>query len=195
MFENIKRDSARYADLDGWYANLGFWITATYRFGVWADLLPTPFPRLPIRALYRLARILWRILFNVDIWAGRKGARIGPGLCLIHPANILIGSGAKIGENCLIFHEVTIGSGPIPGEPKIGNNVDIYIGARVLGGIEIGDRCMIGANCVVKKSLPPESVVIQAANRVVHRSLSPVARAADARAGQNVKKSPALPPP
>jgi serine O-acetyltransferase len=132
--------------------------------------------RIPFWLLYRVARFPLRHFFNVDIWAGARGARIGAGMYLIHPRNVIIGAGVEIGEDCLIFHEVTIGMGPVPGVPKIGKNVDIYVGARILGGISIGDQSMIGANCVVTQNVPPRMVVVPAPIRAIPRSLSPVAR-------------------
>lgn len=108
----------------------------------------------------------------------------------MHPANVTIGPGVEIGEDCLIFQDVTLATGYIPGTPKIGNNVDIYVGARVLGGIEVGDGSMIGANCVVTKSVPPGSIVLVAPSRVIPRSLSPVARRADQKFAANVSPTP-----
>jgi serine O-acetyltransferase len=175
MFENLQRDISKYKDLGGWYTHPGFWIVAIYRFGMWADSLPSRFLRIPMWVLYRLIKMLWRS-HNVHLWAGRSGTRIGAGLCLIHPMNVLIGSGVEIGEDCLIFHNVTLGTGQIPGRPKIGNNVDVYPGACVLGGVVIGDRSMIGANCVVTRNGPPDSIIITAPSRVIPKSLSPVAR-------------------
>lgn len=179
MLRELKRDSVRYADLGGWYSHPGFWIGAIYRFGVWAHSRPSALLRLPVWVLYRVARAAVRVLFNVDFWAGRSGVRIGAGLCLIHPSDIMIGQGVEIGEDCLIFHQVTIGTGPTPGVPKIGNGVDVYVGARVLGGITIGDLSMIGANCVVMRDVPPHTVVLPAANLSIPRSLSPVAGSAN----------------
>jgi serine acetyltransferase len=178
MFENLRRDSARYAQLGGWFRNSGFWIGAIYRFGNWASSLPILF-RVPLWVLYRLLRIVPSFLFNVDLWAGPRGAKIGPGLCLIHPRNIIIGGGVEIGQNCIIFHEVTLGTGHVPGTPKIGDDVDIYVGARVLGGVTIGDKAMIGANSVVTKNVPPSSVAMAGPTRIIPRSLSPVAVGAD----------------
>jgi serine O-acetyltransferase len=175
MFENLRRDAAKYRSLGGWYSCPGFWIVAVYRLGVWGQSLPHAFLRVPVRVLYRLARFPLRHIFNVDIWAGRSGARIGAGLSLIHPNNIIIGSGVEIGEDCLIFHEVTLGTGPIPGFPKIGNNVDIYVGARVLGGVAIGHHSMVGANCVVMQDVPAHSVIVPAPIRTIPRFLSPSA--------------------
>jgi serine O-acetyltransferase len=125
-------------------------------------------------------KLPWRILLNVYI---PPTARIGPGLCLIHPYNILIAPNVVIGENCLIFHEVTLGTGPTAGVPTLGNDVDVYVGARILGGVRIGDASMIGANSVVTKSIPARSVVVAPPMRIVPRSLARVARDADGKSG------------
>jgi serine O-acetyltransferase len=178
MFENLRQDSIRYEKLGGWRAHTGFWIVAVYRFGVWADALSSPVLRIPMWVLYRLVRLPYR-LYNVELWAGRGGAQIGAGMCLIHPANIYIGRGVKVGTNCKIFHEVTLGTGHIPGTPTVGNNVDIFVGARVLGGVTIGDNAMVSANCVVTKDVPAGSVVMSAPNRIIPRTLSPRARDLD----------------
>lgn len=178
MFENLRRDRTKYEDHGRWYANPGFWIVAIYRFGMWAHSLPSKFQRIPMWVLYRLLKLPFG-RYNVHLWAGRGGPRIGAGLRLIHPTNVSIGRGTEIGEDCLIFHSVTLGTGQIPGTPKIGNNVDIYPGACVLGGVMIGDRSMVGANCVVTRDVPADSIILTAPGRVIPRSLSPVARGAD----------------
>lgn len=177
VFETMRRDRARH---EGGLADPGLWIVAVYRFGMWAAALGNPLLRRPMWWLYRLAR-LPLLPFKVHLWAGHRGARIAPGLVLIHPNNVMIGAGVEIGEDCLIFHDVTIGTGPVPGVPKIGRDVDIYVGARVLGGITIGDGAMIGANCVVMRDVPAGSVVLAAPCKVIPRSLSPYASAADRR--------------
>ncbi len=185
MFENLRRDITKYEDHVRWYANPGFWIVAIYRFGMWADSLPSKFMRIPMWVLYRLIKLpLGR--YNVHLWAGRSGTRIGAGIKLIHPTNIMIGSGVVIGDDCLIFHDVTLGTGQIPGTPKIGNNVDIYPGARVLGGVKVGDNSMIGANCVVTRDIPPDSIFLTAPGRAIPRTLSPKARAVDQGASESV---------
>ena len=178
MFDNLRRDVTKYEDHGRWFANPGFWIVAIFRFGNWADSLPNILLRTPMWILYRILKLLFRH-HHVELWAGRNGTRIGAGLKLIHPTNVMIGGGVKIGEDCLIFHDVTLGTGQIPGNPKIGSNVDIYPGARILGGITIGDRSMIGANCVVTRDVPPDSIFLAAPGRVIPRTLSPVARSAD----------------
>ena len=94
MFENLRCDAKRY---DPWYWNAGFWITAIYRYGMWASALPWPL-RLPMWISYRIVHLLFFRRYNVHLWAGRGGARIGPGLCLIHPTNVMIGKGVEIGR-------------------------------------------------------------------------------------------------
>lgn len=167
FWECLRRDAARYggAGQGGWYFELGFWIGATYRYGAWCWTLPLIL-RLPLGLLYRVVNRIWRLLLHVNI---SVKAEIGPGLMLIHPTSIMIPT-TTIGENCLIFHEVTIGTNLTRGGmPTIGNNVDIYVGARVLGGITIGDNAKIGANSVVTSNVATNSIVFAGATRTLGR--------------------------
>jgi serine acetyltransferase len=164
----LRRDAARYRDLDGWWREPGFWAGATYRFGSYGRTLPLVL-RVPVQALYLLLKIPWGLLANVQVPAA---TRIGPGLCIIHPRNVYIPRESEIGEDFLVFHEVTLGTGPLPpGLPRIGNGVDVYVGAKLLGGITIGDGAKIGAGCVVNRNVAPGSAVVPAANRVVPAAL------------------------
>jgi serine O-acetyltransferase len=84
---------------------------------------------------------------------------IGKGLLIEHFGGIVINSKTKIGDFCTISHCVTIGNKKPGGlSPRIGNNVYICSGAKILGDISIGDNCIIGANAVVIESLPANSV-------------------------------------
>jgi serine O-acetyltransferase len=165
MLECLRADAARYGEFGGgkWYSELGFWITATHRYGAWVWSLPFAL-RLPLGMPFRIVNRFWRFFLHVNI---SVKAEIGPGLCLIHPTSIMIPS-TKIGSNVLIFHEVTIGANLTrQGHPTIGNNVDVYVGARILGGIKIGDNSKIGANCVVTSNVAPNSVVFSAPTRTL----------------------------
>ncbi len=85
---------------------------------------------------------------------------------------IVISGNASIGENCTIFHQVTIGVDEItdPGAaPVIGNNVIIGAGAKIIGGITIGDHVKIGANAVVTKDVPDGATVVND-NKIIHSS-------------------------
>lgn len=85
---------------------------------------------------------------------------------------IFISRGAKIGEGCTIFHQVTIGSNMLKdskgyGAPTIGKNVYIGAGAKIIGNIHIGNNCRIGANCVVTQDIPDNATVVLSEPRVI----------------------------
>ncbi|MGL5541096.1 MAG: serine O-acetyltransferase EpsC [Erysipelotrichaceae bacterium] len=116
--------------------------------------------RLYLHKHYFAARWLSNVARN---WTGieiHPGATIGKGLFIDHGMGVVIGETAIIGDDCIIFHGVTIGASGKPsvkGErrhPKIGNRVMVGAHALVLGGIEIGDDTTIGANAVVTKDAP-----------------------------------------
>lgn len=78
---------------------------------------------------------------------------------------IFISQGAKIGEGCTIFHQVTIGSNTLKdskgyGAPCIGNNVYIGAGAKIIGGVTIGNNVRVGANCIVTCDIPNDCTVV-----------------------------------
>jgi serine O-acetyltransferase len=77
---------------------------------------------------------------------------------------IFISGGARIGVNCTVYQQVTIGSNTLVdskgfGAPKIGDNCVIGAGAKLVGNITVGNNCRIGANCVVAIDIPDNSVV------------------------------------
>lgn len=83
--------------------------------------------------------------------------KIGNHIMIPHPTGIVIRKGCVIGDECKIYQNVTIGR-KNNGYPCIGNNVTIYPGAVVIGGISIGDNVVIGANAVVISDLPDHAV-------------------------------------
>lgn len=100
------------------------------------------------------------------------GARFASAPRLPHGLNgIIVSHNAVIGENCTIFHQVTIGEGR-GGAPVIGNNVLIGAGAKIIGGIQIGDNVRIGAGCVVMQDVPDNTTVLPAAPQLILRKES-----------------------
>lgn len=87
-----------------------------------------------------------------------SSCKVGAGLFIQHGFSSIIM--ADIGENCWINQQVTIGYKDKSGRPKIGNNVRITAGAKVIGDITIGDNVTIGANAVVVKNVPDNCVVV-----------------------------------
>lgn len=76
-------------------------------------------------------------------------------------------SAESIGENCWINQQVTIGYSNKIDCPTLGNNVKILAGAKVIGGVQIGDNSIVGANCVVVKNVPANAVVVGIPARIV----------------------------
>src|SRR5262245_16693156 len=98
-------------------------------------------------------------IFAVDI---NPAARMGIGIMLDHGTGIVIGETAVVGDSCSILQNVTLGgTGKETGDrhPKIGSNVLLSVGAKVLGNIKVGDCSVVGAGSVVLKEVPPRTTV------------------------------------
>lgn len=121
---------------------------------------------LPARWLSQVAR--W--LTGVEI---HPGAVIGRRFFIDHGMGVVIGETTEIGNDVTFYHGVTMGGVNLEKgkrHPTLGNKVVVGAGAKVLGAIEIGDGSRIGANAVVVKSVPPESVVVGIPGQIVKRS-------------------------
>ena len=125
--------------------------------------------RLNFRFLARVISQKNRFMTGIEI---HPGATIGNGFFIDHGMGVVIGETAEIGENVLIYHNVTLGGVSLEKKkrhPTVGNNVVIATGAKILGAITIGDNAKIGANAVVLKDVPPDSTVVGIPGRVVVR--------------------------
>jgi serine O-acetyltransferase len=119
-------------------------------------------PFLP-RLISQLARV---ITGGIEI---HPGARIGKRFFIDHGTGVVIGETAEIGDNVMLYHQVTLGAtgwwkhrgdGRVKRHPTIEDNVTIGVGASILGPITIGHDSRIGAMALVLESLPPYSVVV-----------------------------------
>ena len=106
-------------------------------------------------------------------WTGieiHPGAKIGRRLVIDHGMGIVIGETAEVGDDCLIYHGVTLGgTGKDQGKrhPTIGNNVLLSTGSKVLGPFKVGDGARIAANAVVLKEIPENATAVGVPARVV----------------------------
>jgi len=143
------------------------------------------YPGLHALWLHRAAHWLWRHkcrlaarmlshfargLTGIEI---HPGAQIGPGCFIDHGSGVVIGETAEIGANVTLYHGVTLGgSSTRPGKrhPTLEDGVVVGAGAAVLGDILIEANSRIGANAVVVKSVPPNSVVVGVPGQIVTRS-------------------------
>jgi serine O-acetyltransferase len=125
------------------------------------------------RRRYTLARWfshLFRFLTGIEI---HPGAQVGYRLFIDHGMGVVIGETAEIGRNVTLYHGVTLGGTSLnkgKRHPTLEDNVVVGAGAKILGAITIGENSRIGANAVVVKSVPPNSVVVGVPGQVVMRS-------------------------
>lgn len=120
-----------------------------------------------LKFLARVVSQFNRFMTGIEI---HPGAKIGKGFFIDHGMGVVIGETAEVGDNCLIYHGVTLGGVSLEKKkrhPTLGNNVVIGTGAKILGAITIGDNVQVGANAVVLKDVPPNSVVVGIPGRVV----------------------------
>ena len=116
------------------------------------------------RKIRFLPVIIKFLLYRVGHCVIHINAKIGR-VKFAHPVGVVIGEGVIIDNNVTIFQQVTIGGrGGVKVEckkyPIIEDNVIIYAGAKVIGGITVGCGSIIGANAVVIKDVPPKSLVV-----------------------------------
>lgn len=154
------RDPAASSTLEVILSYAGFHAILAYR--VAHRLKVQDIPILP-RLISQLAR--W--VTGVEI---HPSAKIGTGFFIDHGMGVVIGETAEIGDYVTLFQGVTLGgTGKERGKrhPTLGNHVVVGAGAKILGGITIGDNVKIGANSVVLKNVPPNSTVIGVPARVI----------------------------
>jgi serine O-acetyltransferase len=113
------------------------------------------------------------------------GATIGRRFFIDHGMGVVIGETAEIGDDVLMYHQVTLGGSSLEKEkrhPTVGNDVLIGMGAKLIGAITIGDHARIGANAVVTRDVPANSTAVGIPAKIVKRD------------GVYVDVSPASPP-
>jgi serine O-acetyltransferase len=118
-----------------------------------------------LRGQALLRHRFWSAVTGADL---PLGTRIEGGLLLPHPNGIVVHSDVRIGPNCILFQQVTLGvGGPKPGAPVLEGHVDVGAGARVLGGVRIGAHATIGANAVVLQDVPAGATAVGVPARVI----------------------------
>lgn len=147
------------------------------------------YPTLHVQMAHRLAHPLYRWgvpvlprwIMQVARWATgieiHPGAQLGRRLFIDHGMGVVIGETAVVGDDCLIYHQVTLGgTGKEIGKrhPTIGNRVVIGAGAKVLGAIRVEDDVRIGANSVVLRDVPAGATVVGIPGRITFIHGKPV---------------------
>jgi len=141
----------------------GLHATIHYRLAHWLHIHH-------LRFTARLISQLSKFFTGIEI---HPGATIGRRLVIDHGTGIVIGETAEIGDDCLLYQNVTLGgTGKDVGKrhPTLGNHVMVGSGAKVLGPFKVGDNARIAANSVVLREVPENATVVGVPGRVVRIS-------------------------
>jgi len=162
-FANVKRnDPALHSTFELFFNYPGLWALLFHRIAHW-------FYNKGLRFLPRLISALGMFLTMIDI---HPAAKFGRRVFIDHGVGVVIGETAVIGDDVLIYQQVTLGGVSTDKgkrHPTIGNNVVIGAGSKILGNITIGENSKVGANSVVVKDVPPDSTAIGIPARVLKR--------------------------
>lgn len=165
MFENIREDWHTYQrDI----TRQGFWVMLVYRFGRWRYTIKSRWIRLPFSFLYKVLYLFIQIITGIELPCE---AKVGRRFTIEHFGGIVVSGDATFGDDVIIRNGVTVGlrHTGVRGSPIIGNRVDIGAGAKLLGPIQIGDDVAIGANAVVIKDVPANSIAVGVPARIIHK--------------------------
>ncbi len=162
-FLNVKRnDPALHSTFELFFNYPGLWAILFYRHAHWLY-------NKGLRFLPRFISGLGQFLTTIDI---HPAAQIGRRVFIDHGVGVVIGETAIIGDDVLIYQQVTLGGVSIAKgkrHPTIEDHVVIGAGAKILGNITIGHHSKVGANSVVVKDVPPDSTAIGIPALVIQR--------------------------
>ncbi len=147
----------------------------------------TTYPGVHAIVFHRMSHAIWnrgfkwlaRMLSHLARWLTgieiHPGARIGRRFFIDHGMGVVIGETAIIGDDCTLYHGVTLGGTSWEKgkrHPTLANNVVVGAGAKVLGPIEIGEGARIGSNAVVVKDVPAGGTVVGVPGRLINQTRS-----------------------
>lgn len=156
MFDDIRGDfNAHRRDL----FSQGFWAMLVYRFGRWRYRVRPALLRKVFSLLYKIAFKLVQIVTGIELPCE---AEVGRNFRIDHFGGIVISGYARFGDDCVVRNGVTVGlkNEDQPLAPRIGNRVSIGAGAKILGGITVGDDVLVGANAVVIADVPAGMIAV-----------------------------------
>ncbi|MBL0058985.1 MAG: serine O-acetyltransferase [Elusimicrobia bacterium] len=151
---------------------------------LWAHRLAHPFWRAGLKLLARGVSSFARVMTGIEI---HPGAVIGQGLFIDHGMGVVIGETAEIGPDVTLYQGVTLGGTTLAKgkrHPTLAEGVVVGAGAKILGAVTIGERSRIGANAVVVKNVPADSVVVGVPGEIIKRGPHAPSRAPDLEHGR-----------
>lgn len=164
MFNKLRGDYERHGRS---LADPGLWTLATFRYGQWLDQQASP-------VRWVGSKFYGAMLIGIQALTGNalfKDTKCGEDLTLPHGRNILVHPEAEIGDRVTIEHQVTLATTRgRPGAPKIGNDVILETGAKILGPVKIGDGAIVSANSIVATDVPPGATAIGVPCRIIKKA-------------------------
>ena len=166
MFDLIREDFEVYGRQ---ISRQGLWVMVAYRFGRWARGVKPGILRGPLSLVYQCLKLLSQVLTGIDLPCETT---LGRRFKIEHFGGIVISGHAVFGDDVIVRQGVTVDIRRTGerGAPVIGDRVDIGAGAKILGPIEIGDDVFVGANAVVIRDVPSNSIAVGVPARVRPRA-------------------------
>ncbi|MEM6487843.1 MAG: transferase [Pseudomonadota bacterium] len=157
---------------DGDLSAQGFWALFWHRFGNWRMGVRPKLLRAPLTVVYRVMFKLCEIVGGIRLpYAVPLGRRVK----IEHFGGIVV-SARGVGDDVVIRQNTTLGiasTADTGARPRIGNGVDIGVGAVIIGAVEVGDGAVIGANAVVARDVPPGMLAVGVPARIRPRRPAP----------------------
>jgi serine O-acetyltransferase len=143
---------------------------AVHRLGEWAAAQPWPLRRICLM-VFRLLNVYVRNVLGFEV---SHQTKIGRRVKFVHQNGVVLQPNAEIGDECMIYHNVTIGRrwdddrpGTYREPPRIGKRVHLGVGCTVIGAVQIGDDAKIGPHALVTTSVPVGASVVAPSSRIL----------------------------
>ena len=180
LFKDLKADLTSYAKIClklehvFWWVRIRialtfptFWLIACHRYGLWVNSqIENKFIKFVLRLFYVVGKRILEIITKSIIM---KTAEVGPGLCIAGKGGVILGA-KKIGRECTIFDNITIGKDILGNEPELGDFVTIGHDTVIYGGIKVGSGAIIKSSTVLTKSVPDNCIVQGNPGRIIKRN-------------------------
>ena len=168
MFQRIREDIGSVFERDpAARSTLEVLLTYPGLHAVWIHRVSHRLWRWRLKLIARVLSQLTRWFTGIEI---HPGATIGNRFFIDHGMGVVIGETAEIGDDCTLYHGVTLGGTSwekAKRHPTLGKNVVVGAGAKILGPITIGDNARVGSNSVVVKDVPAGATVVGIPGRIV----------------------------